>query len=176
MGNWQISKLNLKRMKRLRDTEAWQAVDEEVFSAIIARKKKGNPIRIWSAGCATGEEPYSLAMLLAERLEGALKDYEIRIYATDIDESALSNGGYRKNICMVTVIIRLCLEKCALLLLSQLYSLYWLSRLMFWPLALIFHWINPFTACNRRSRSTWTSLRSATTGWAIRIQRRPWTV
>ena len=55
-------------------------------------KKKGDPIRAWCASCASGEEPYSLAMLLAEKLNDAFDDYEITIYATDIDESALAEA------------------------------------------------------------------------------------
>ncbi len=65
---------------------------------IIARKKKGDTIRVWSAGCASGEEPYSIGILLAEALGGAIRDYDIKIYATDIDEDALTEarrGVYR---------------------------------------------------------------------------------
>jgi two-component system CheB/CheR fusion protein len=48
--------------------------------------------RIWSAGCAVGEEPYSMAILLADKLGDSVTDYEIRIYATDIDEKALNEA------------------------------------------------------------------------------------
>ncbi len=72
-----------------RDPEAWEALDREVLAEIIASKEKGDSIRIWSAGCATGEEPYTIAILLAEKLGPPINDYNIRIYATDIDDSAL---------------------------------------------------------------------------------------
>ncbi len=81
-----------------RDPEAWKIVEEKVLPDIIARKKKGDTIRVWSAGCASGEEPYSVGILLAEALGGAIRDYDVKIYATDIDENALAEarrGVYR---------------------------------------------------------------------------------
>jgi len=81
-----------------RDPEAWKIVEEKVLPDILARKKKGDSIRIWSAGCASGEEPYSIGILLAQALGNAIHDYEVKIYATDIDENALTEarrGAYR---------------------------------------------------------------------------------
>jgi two-component system CheB/CheR fusion protein len=75
-----------------RDPEAWDKLDEVALSDIIARKNKGDTIRAWCASCSSGEEPYSLSMLLAERLNESFDDYEITIYATDIDESALAEA------------------------------------------------------------------------------------
>src|SRR5262249_40955311 len=57
-------------------------------------------IRIWSAGCASGEEPYSVAILLADYLGERASDYLIKIYGTDVDEEALStarHGVYRSD-------------------------------------------------------------------------------
>ena len=51
-----------------RDPAAWTYLESEVLPEIIARRQGDQPIRIWSAGCATGEEPYSLAMAMANRL------------------------------------------------------------------------------------------------------------
>lgn len=75
-----------------RDPEAWKVIENEVIPDIILNKKKGDAIKIWSAGCATGEETYTICILLAEKLGDAIKDYEIRIYATDIDEDALTEA------------------------------------------------------------------------------------
>src|SRR5262249_16603991 len=47
-------------------------------------------LRFWSAGCATGEEPYSLAMLLMDLLEGEAEHWSIKIFATDLDEAAIA--------------------------------------------------------------------------------------
>ena len=73
-----------------RDPEAWEVVRSTVVPGIMAGKSPVDPVRVWSAGCATGEEAYTLAMLLAEHLgRDAYRD-RVRIYATDIDEEALS--------------------------------------------------------------------------------------
>lgn len=81
-----------------RDPEAWKIIEEKVLPDILARKKKGDAIRVWSAGCASGEEPYSIGILLAQALGNAVHDYDVKIYATDIDENALleaRRGVYR---------------------------------------------------------------------------------
>ncbi len=72
-----------------RDPEAWQFLSEHILPRIVREKAPDAPIRIWSAGCATGEEAYTLAMLLAEAVgeEGFRK--RVKIYATDADEEAL---------------------------------------------------------------------------------------
>ncbi|WP_030452302.1 CheR family methyltransferase [Herbidospora cretacea] len=72
-----------------RDPVAWQVLRERVVPAIVAGKQAGKSIRVWSAGCATGEEAYSLAMILAEEIGvDEFKD-RVKIYATDLDEQAL---------------------------------------------------------------------------------------
>jgi two-component system CheB/CheR fusion protein len=75
-----------------RDTAAWERLAAEVLPAIIAAKGEREPVRVWSAGCATGQEAYSLAMLLAEALgaEGFVE--RVKIYATDLDDQALATA------------------------------------------------------------------------------------
>ena len=71
-----------------RDPEAWRVLAEEVVAPLVERK--GNePIRVWSAGCATGEEAYTLAMVLAEALDPVAFRERVKIYATDVDEEEL---------------------------------------------------------------------------------------
>ena len=72
-----------------RDEGAWKDLAESVVPRIVSSKTKDESIRIWSAGCATGEEAYSIAMALAEALgkDGFRK--RVKIYATDADEEAL---------------------------------------------------------------------------------------
>lgn len=74
-----------------RDQEAYNAI-KPILEKIIASKKVGDPIRIWVPGCATGEEAYSIAILLSELLKGKTQEYNIQIFATDIDEEAIAHA------------------------------------------------------------------------------------
>ncbi|HET7752055.1 MAG TPA: CheR family methyltransferase [Terriglobales bacterium] len=73
-----------------RDPQAWEALRAEVLPGILSALKPGDTFRAWCAGCASGEEPYSLAILISDYLRDKLGDYDIKIYATDIDEEALT--------------------------------------------------------------------------------------
>ncbi len=75
-----------------RDPEAWEIIEKEIIPRILSKKSRGDVIRVWSSGCSTGEEPYTMAILLAETLGGSIADYGVRIFATDIDEKALSEA------------------------------------------------------------------------------------
>jgi two-component system CheB/CheR fusion protein len=72
-----------------RDTEAFLRLDK-VVADILANKQPGDDIRVWVAGCATGEEAYSLAILFSERLGAAFDQYRLQIFATDIDLDAMA--------------------------------------------------------------------------------------
>ncbi len=72
-----------------RDPEAFEALCTYLL-ALIASKKEKESIRIWVAGCATGEEPYSIAILLTQLLGDRKFKYNIQIFATDIDEKAIA--------------------------------------------------------------------------------------
>jgi len=73
-----------------RDQIAFKALEEVVIPALIDREAKN--IRIWSMGCATGEEPYSIAMLLLDILDGDISKCETTILATDIDPRVLESA------------------------------------------------------------------------------------
>jgi two-component system CheB/CheR fusion protein len=75
-----------------RDQTTWDHLRSEVLPAILAKKGDQEPIRVWSAGCASGEEPYTIAILLAEALGEAKFRERVKIYATDIDEQALDHA------------------------------------------------------------------------------------
>ncbi len=75
-----------------RDGTAWEAVAAQVVPRILAGKRPGDPIRVWSAGCASGEEAYTLAMLTAEALGVESFRDRVKIYATDVDEEALARA------------------------------------------------------------------------------------
>src|SRR5690348_16072031 len=75
-----------------RDPPAWEILRHEILPNVLKRVKPGHSFRAWSAGCASGEEPYSVAILLAEHFGPRIQDYDIKIYATDIDEEALNTA------------------------------------------------------------------------------------
>ena len=82
----------------LRDPEAWAALGSEVIPRLVAEADQTRTIRIWSAGCSSGEEPFSVALLLAEHLGDRASEFQVKIYGTDIDEDALAearHGLYR---------------------------------------------------------------------------------
>lgn len=75
--------------KFFRDRDAWDYLAAEIIPKILASKQPDEPIRVWSAGCASGQEICSLLILLVEALgiESCLK--RVQCYATDVDEAAL---------------------------------------------------------------------------------------
>jgi two-component system CheB/CheR fusion protein len=74
-----------------RDTEAWQYLRETVLPRLVA-SREDQPIRVWSAGCSSGQEAYSLAMAFAEAMGMEQCAEMVRIYATDVDEGALAHA------------------------------------------------------------------------------------
>lgn len=73
-----------------RDEEAWSYIESSVLPAILAAKGEKDPIRVWVAGCASGEEACSIAILLAETLGREAFRNRVKIYATDLDDDALA--------------------------------------------------------------------------------------
>jgi two-component system CheB/CheR fusion protein len=80
-----------------RDVEPFDALRNVVFPHLLEDRPPGSRIRIWVAGCATGEEAYSMAIALLEYLGDRASQYRIQVFATDLDEDALvhaRNGEY----------------------------------------------------------------------------------
>jgi two-component system, chemotaxis family, CheB/CheR fusion protein len=75
-----------------RDPEAWDFIRTEVIPRLLADRSPNDPIRVWSAGCASGQEAYTLAILLAEALGPEEFRQRVKIYATDVDEEALAEA------------------------------------------------------------------------------------
>ncbi len=73
-----------------RDPEVFQALEEQVIPALFEGKAADATIRLWSVGCSTGEEAYSLAILLVERMEALKQTYTVKVFATDIDSQAIA--------------------------------------------------------------------------------------
>jgi len=75
-----------------RDKPAWDYLAEEIVPRALEARGSDGDIRVWSAGCASGEEPYSVAMMLAEALGVEQARRRVKIYATDVDEVALAQA------------------------------------------------------------------------------------
>ena len=74
-----------------RDVGLWEGLEQEILPDILERQAKSRNLRIWSAGCSTGEEPYSLAMLL-RALVPRIEDWTLHLLATDLSEKALERA------------------------------------------------------------------------------------
>ncbi|MEO8287824.1 MAG: CheR family methyltransferase [Chloroflexota bacterium] len=92
----------IKVTEFFRDPEAFQYLENSIVPQLIeAGRTNDNTIRLWSVGCATGEEPYSLALMLADVLGAELNEWKIKIFATDLDEGAIAfarRGLYPGNV------------------------------------------------------------------------------
>ncbi len=75
-----------------RDPEAFKALEEQVIPKLFVGRPGGDVIRVWSPGCSTGEEAYSIAILLAERQEAIKQGFRIQLFATDIDGQAIATA------------------------------------------------------------------------------------
>jgi two-component system CheB/CheR fusion protein len=76
-----------------RDVDAFEVLRREVIPQIASHTRLGEGIRVWVAGCATGEEAYSLAMLFEEYVDEGGRPRDVKIFATDIDRDALEFAG-----------------------------------------------------------------------------------
>jgi two-component system CheB/CheR fusion protein len=84
-----------------RDPEAFEALKEQVYPKLVLGRAANSTIRVWSVGCATGEEVYSLAISLVEFLQTQPVAFPVKILATDLNETALEKartGLYLDNI------------------------------------------------------------------------------
>ncbi len=84
-----------------RDPEAFDSLRHGVVPQLFAGKNPADPVRVWVPGCSTGEEAYSLAILLAEYLEQVKQPLRVQIFATDIDSRAIDQarqGSYPASI------------------------------------------------------------------------------
>ncbi len=96
-----IQDLLINVTRFFRDDEAYRILEDEVISELLNRIPEGETIRIWVTACSTGEEAYSIAMLLREQLDQRLMTTPVKIFATDVDQEALaiaSSGCYPERI------------------------------------------------------------------------------
>lgn len=84
-----------------RDPESFEALKKDILPQILVHKPENYVFRVWVAGCATGEEAYSIAILLKEFMEETNINFNVQIYSTDIDDDAIvtaRSGFYAPNI------------------------------------------------------------------------------
>ncbi|HAH48755.1 chemotaxis protein CheB [Gimesia sp.] len=79
-----------------RDPEAYEKLEKTIIPDIISKRGRDEEIRIWVAGCATGEEAYSLAILFHEQLEALNRPVNVKIFATDVHKASLELAGAGK--------------------------------------------------------------------------------
>ncbi len=94
-----IAQLTIGETYFFRDEDQFAAIRDVILPDILERKQASKQLRIWSAGCATGAEPYSLAILLARELSERIAGWEVHILATDLNRSFLARaaeGKFRK--------------------------------------------------------------------------------
>jgi len=72
-----------------REPDAFKFLETTVIPDLVRRKTEGQTVRVWVPGCATGEEAYSIGMLLLEQLSAAKNRCAVKVFATDVDEAAL---------------------------------------------------------------------------------------
>jgi len=92
-----ISTIAIKVSSFFRDPIVFELTAQKLLADIIERNRRkdapGGDIRVWSAGCATGEEAWSLAILLHQALEGERNDWTVQVFATDLDPNALATAA-----------------------------------------------------------------------------------
>ncbi len=86
-----ISSLLIKVTEFFRDPKVFQYLRDKILPELISEARRhGRELRVWSAGCSTGEEAYSLAMTIAEAMGDDPNPLEVRVFATDIDSAAIA--------------------------------------------------------------------------------------
>jgi two-component system, chemotaxis family, CheB/CheR fusion protein len=84
-----------------RDPEAFEVLKEKIFPRIVEHRAPDEPVRIWTVGCSTGEEAYSIAMAFSEFVSERAEHIPVQIFATDLSEKSIEKaraGLYSKNI------------------------------------------------------------------------------
>lgn len=87
-----MSEIKISYSEFFRETIAYAILEQVILPQIVKKKRVEREIRIWSAGCANGQEAYSMAILLSDLIESSGRNIRFRIFATDISEEALING------------------------------------------------------------------------------------
>ncbi len=84
-----LKELLISVTRFFRDPDVWTHLQEHVLLPLVEQAPADQPLRVWVAGCATGEEAYTVGMLLSEAMERSARTLDVRIFATDMDKAAL---------------------------------------------------------------------------------------
>ncbi|WP_162463305.1 CheR family methyltransferase [Paenibacillus psychroresistens] len=76
-----------------RDSKAFSVIQKKVIPMIFAQRNEDKQIRVWVAGCSTGEEVYSLAILFREYMDAHKEEYNVKIFATDLDKDSVQHAS-----------------------------------------------------------------------------------
>ncbi|MGB1092699.1 MAG: chemotaxis protein CheB, partial [Oceanobacter sp.] len=76
-----------------RDADVWEMLKAETILPLIQQVKEGDTIRVWCAGCSSGEEAYTLGILFLEAMRKLDVNHSVKIFASDVDQSAISIGA-----------------------------------------------------------------------------------
>ncbi|MFN0190968.1 MAG: CheR family methyltransferase, partial [Aestuariivirga sp.] len=75
-----------------RDLKAFHVLGDTIISSLVRNQKPGQPLRVWVAGCSTGEEAYSLAMLFREHIAASKRNVQLQVFASDVDRDAVASA------------------------------------------------------------------------------------
>jgi two-component system CheB/CheR fusion protein len=85
-----VKELLINVTRFFRNPEAFETLKKDILPQLFAGKPKRSMFRVWVAGCATGEESYSIAMLLREFMDETRQEVKIQLYSTDLDDDAIA--------------------------------------------------------------------------------------
>jgi two-component system CheB/CheR fusion protein len=94
-----LNSMFIKVTSFFRDPDVWEELSAKAIPQMLSEKAPGEEIRVWLAGCATGEEAFSAAIVLAEAMGASFANQEVKIFGTDVDEKAIGyarKGHYTK--------------------------------------------------------------------------------
>jgi two-component system, chemotaxis family, CheB/CheR fusion protein len=75
-----------------RDPKVWKYLTDTAIPDLLGSKDEGSELRVWCVGCSTGEEAYSLAMIMVEAMERQSHDFKLQVFATDINSDAIARA------------------------------------------------------------------------------------
>jgi two-component system, chemotaxis family, CheB/CheR fusion protein len=85
-----LNSMLIKVTSFFRDPETWNELSSKAIPQMLSEKRPGEEVRVWCAGCATGEEAFSAAIALAEAMGPSFGNQEVKIFGTDVDEKAIA--------------------------------------------------------------------------------------